>query len=686
VQRQRFFFACFSLLFLLTVPFAAQAQQENNIWYFGRNAGIDFNGPTPVSISDGRTNVEEGVATICDGKTGSLLFYTDGTTVWDRNHTVMPNGAGLIGGNGTATQAALIIPFPSDSNKYFLFTADSADYNFGRPNRGVFYSIIDMRANGGFGDVLVKNQLLFTPSTTEKLTAIPHSNGCDVWIIGHRQNTNEYETALLSDSVLSGTHVISTGNIASNIPGGPTGSIGYLVPSRKGDRLAYLDALGNLEIVNFDRTTGMVSNPKNLTFVGTYTYGICFSPSGERLYISRYAPNQVLQFDLTKQSDAEIAQSQVIVGEFNAFPGAIRPGPDGKLYVALRGRYIGVINNPDSLGAACNFVERGLTLTSGQCLSGLPNIIDPYLNQTMRPCIEPLSVQSDRQPVCVNSCTQLSVAGHHGKTLYWKIGDSIISNDLSITVCPNQTGIELVKLYSVDEPNDTTIVEYPLTVIPSNTIVIDTAAVMIDTIGGPVDIPITLSKKATLSNVTYRMIYDSSAFEYLGSVDLQNNPIDVEEVSNNGVARLSIHEVNDSIIGFARFNLYWSGNVCSTLHFDSLQFSSSECLVAEPSEKSVCFRDECGVKTLSEFMRGRPLSLSVTVNKYGISISSTVSLPNATIRLVNSLGSTLMERIVTVGPENKVLLDIQNIPSGLYTVIAEVPQLGVYSQHIVLAK
>ena len=65
-------------------------------WYFGVGAGIDFT--TGVSIIDlsGTHMIEEPIAVISD-TSGSLLFYTDGDSVWDKNHDMMQNGTGIGG-------------------------------------------------------------------------------------------------------------------------------------------------------------------------------------------------------------------------------------------------------------------------------------------------------------------------------------------------------------------------------------------------------------------------------------------------------------------------------------------------------------------------------------------------------------------------------------------------------------
>jgi hypothetical protein len=72
------------------------SQGEANIWYFGQNAGLDFNGGSPVALTNGQLATDEGCATISDTN-GQLLFYTDGITVYNKNHSIMANGTGLTG-------------------------------------------------------------------------------------------------------------------------------------------------------------------------------------------------------------------------------------------------------------------------------------------------------------------------------------------------------------------------------------------------------------------------------------------------------------------------------------------------------------------------------------------------------------------------------------------------------------
>src|SRR5690606_37403887 len=189
--------AIIMLSFCLVPVTTSLAQKQANIWYFGRNAGLDFSSGNPVALVDGELNTTEGSAGLCDEE-GKLLFYTDGVTVWNQHHQVMPNGKHLWG-SYTTTQT-LIVPKPGMEPIYYIFTA-SPQYNilFGEDSDsvGLHYSIVDTRLNVGNGDVIAKN-LLLLKNTTEKVAAIRHSNGKDIWIVVHEWNSNIFRAHLLT--------------------------------------------------------------------------------------------------------------------------------------------------------------------------------------------------------------------------------------------------------------------------------------------------------------------------------------------------------------------------------------------------------------------------------------------------------------------------------------------------------
>jgi len=155
------------------------AQLENANWYFGNQAGINFNdGTAPSSLlTDGAMNTPAGCSAISDD-TGNLLFYTDGVTVWNKNHVPMLNG-NLIGDN-SVSQSVVIAPDPGNANKYYIFS-NSAENVI---NPGLRYSIVDMTGDFGLGavDAVEKDQLLLT-RCSEKMTTVINPFANEYWVV-----------------------------------------------------------------------------------------------------------------------------------------------------------------------------------------------------------------------------------------------------------------------------------------------------------------------------------------------------------------------------------------------------------------------------------------------------------------------------------------------------------------------
>jgi hypothetical protein len=107
-------------LIFLIVSSQLFAQKEADWWFFGRNASVHFTPAGVASFTDGALSTEEGCSVISD-KTGKLLFYTDGITVWNANHKVMKNGDSLMG-DPSSTQSSIAIPRPKHPGEYYLFT------------------------------------------------------------------------------------------------------------------------------------------------------------------------------------------------------------------------------------------------------------------------------------------------------------------------------------------------------------------------------------------------------------------------------------------------------------------------------------------------------------------------------------------------------------------------------------
>src|SRR4030095_3736157 len=337
------------VIFNFTFLFFNSFSQTSNIWYFGNHAGVNFNGATPVALTNGALNSYEGCATICNN-TGALLFYTDGTTVYDATHSIMQNGSGL-NGNTSSTQSSLIVPFPANPDNYYIFTTEYCGGPFS-------YSVVDMLQSGGLGAVTVKNNILLTAST-EKLTAVKAANGTDYWVVIHENGNDLFYAYNVSATGVSAPVVSTTGSAIMGLD-----CAGSMKLNPQGTQLAMtMEQSWTYELFDFDNATGIVSNGKILGPMSDYTYSCEFSPAGHYLYVSVYPSSTSLlyQFDVTLGTAAAINSSMAIIGVGNGFFnfGTLQNAPDGKIYVARENKdSLGVINFPDAQGQACNFINK----------------------------------------------------------------------------------------------------------------------------------------------------------------------------------------------------------------------------------------------------------------------------------------------------------------------------------------
>lgn len=461
---------------LILTTTLAFSQQEASVWYFGQNAGLKFqaNG-TVTPLADGQLNTEEGCSSIADAN-GNLLFYTDGRTVWDRNHIQMPNGSFDLGtelfGDGSSTQSGIIVPKPGDPNIYYIFTVDephhqnadvypntfSGNYaqtdsgqtplNDDGKNNGFNYSIVDLSAigsNGSIGNVVSRNNHLITYDTdpngeeikykcSEQITAIKNDIDGSYWVI--TQFINKFYAFKITASGVVSTPVVSTAGSNQTLLGYRRNAIGYLKASPDGTKLAISHqqngtvtgtstyGTGSIELFSFDGNTGVVSNA--ITVISNVQgYGVEFSPNSEKLYATYrigMSPNMELaQLDLTS---ANIPSSKIVI--FNAFNYlyALQLAPNNKIYCATGYQSsLGVINNPNDLGLACNYVQLGQPLAATKLVKlGLPPFITSFFNASFT-----------AENFCLGTATHFTLNSSTAVTsVSWDFGDgSPLSNVLN---------------------------------------------------------------------------------------------------------------------------------------------------------------------------------------------------------------------------------------------------------------
>ncbi len=456
------------LQLFLTVTVFAQGEATN--WYFGQFAGLKFMPDgTVVPLSDGQIVTNEGCSSISDSN-GNLLLYTNGKTVWDRNHIIMPNGINLFG-DASSTQSGIIIPKPTDPNIYYIFTVDephqenAAVYPDGftgsyvtQPNtnvptdddgfnNGFNYSVVDLSvvgSNGSIGDVISKNNQLVTYDTnpngeeikfkcSEKITAVNDSSTNSFWVITHF--IDKFYAFKVDNNGINTTPVVTTIGSNISIAGYRRNAIGYLKASPDGQKLAIAhNQMGNqpgdtafgtgvIELFDFDAVTGIISNTQTV-ISNVVPYGLEFSSSSEKLYASYNVgtnPNiELAQFDLLS---ADITASKTILYNSTPLLFALQLAPNNKIYVSTSTSVLGVINDPEENGVLCNYVHQGQQLALGTTSRlGLPPFITSFF---FTPAIQ-------LENACVNQNTSFEFnTTQNIISATWDFGDGTTSSELS---------------------------------------------------------------------------------------------------------------------------------------------------------------------------------------------------------------------------------------------------------------
>lgn len=369
-------YAVVLLSLLVRVSLTVHAQFEN-IWAFGEYAGLDFNNPGPPVPFQTAFKADEASASVCDAD-GDLLFYTDGVAIYNRNHSVMPNGTGLTppGWNNarSSRQGALIVPFPGDTTKYYVFSTTSVSINniynttiFSR----LYYSVVDMRLNGGLGDVVPGEKAVFLDADlAETITAII-GDRCNIWLITYSQTQEQFKNYSIGPGGIDLNPVLSPMNY---------GRASATVFSSDRKIIAHSHMSGSITLADFNATTGVVSNPH--LEIPYRANGLCFSPDNTKLYASE--PGLVYQYDLMAGGAQDIINSKIFLAGTN-FSADLKLGPDGKLYFASPSPYfLSVIDQPNLSGLASQPQSGVLSLLPPMAMAlGLPNVVPAFKRDTI---------------------------------------------------------------------------------------------------------------------------------------------------------------------------------------------------------------------------------------------------------------------------------------------------------------
>jgi hypothetical protein len=380
--------------FLFLFPLLVSGQRDN-VWIFGDSARLDFNQPGAVNQS--RMYANWGSASISDTN-GNLMYYTGTWNIngsadaflFDSNDSVLQNGNAIQ--NWAGIHFNTFTSYLETDSFIDLFTV-----SFHPLHSPGFYRT---RINHFLNQITIANEPIDTglyPS--DGVQAVRHGNGRDWWVVwkdhdrpNQVQKRNNFRLYLFKSD---GSYTQNFQSIGTMSIGG-RGRIRF---TKDGTRMALVVGSGLIEVYDFDRCSGLISNPVQLKVDSIPYLGVpmtCeFSASGRFLYESHLpdgiAPSQIVQYDLNAPNPSQtrfVVKSWPIppVGNYTISAGLQR-WLDDKIYVGSAEGYnvypdtfftpnisnLSRIEDPEQPGTACNFNLNCVYLNGYRHAGGLPN-------------------------------------------------------------------------------------------------------------------------------------------------------------------------------------------------------------------------------------------------------------------------------------------------------------------------
>jgi hypothetical protein len=261
--------------------------------------------------------------------------------------------------------------------------------------------------------VVVKNKVLLKDAELMKvgMQACKHANGRDWWLVKQGgYGKNELIKYLVTKDSIYGPYTQTFAEPAFEY----FDLNGQIAFSPDGKKFASaISKNRQLFLADFDRCSGEFSNPKvkyvpldSTTIpnplpqyiIDSGMNGVCFSPNGNYIYITRRY--NIYQYEYG-MSDSSLAWVRVQHGPdttYNKFQyyGHLYRGPDTRIYIGCEGgsgKQFSVLDYPNSKGLACGFCRKCFRIdTAGGGLTSPPNMPDYTLGADMSKVCWPLSM------------------------------------------------------------------------------------------------------------------------------------------------------------------------------------------------------------------------------------------------------------------------------------------------------
>ncbi|MEM9300171.1 MAG: hypothetical protein AAGA64_17555, partial [Bacteroidota bacterium] len=204
-------------LLVAFLAFESLAQKEANNWVYGERVGLNF-ANNQLNFFESEVDLFGVTAVMSDRNSGELLFYSDGSNIWNRQHNLIQNGSGIKttfnhedSPELAPSQPLIIVPKPDANDQYYLFHLNQTESSLPE-SADLYYTIVNTGLNNGNGEVRSGDKNIFVRGNLAlKITAVPHANDKDFWLITHAADSNNFYVYLISDEGLADPKVISSG-------------------------------------------------------------------------------------------------------------------------------------------------------------------------------------------------------------------------------------------------------------------------------------------------------------------------------------------------------------------------------------------------------------------------------------------------------------------------------------------
>lgn len=473
-------------------------------WFFDKYVSLDFRNGIAQLQEGSRMNADKSESSICDNE-GNLLFYTDGTRIWNKEHHELTGQSE----ENILSKSTIALKF-SDTKYAVLSTTETGTLTYRIINvNGSNYTI----SSSDIGNI-TNIDLSAINCKISCLTAVPAMEEGKYWLLSSTMGPVQVNPVVMKIWLDSNGNndYIETSNLHTcediEIPCGERDLYARSIKVSPSSEYVVYCAYAGSKFLRFNAATGDLFD-YNCTFGVIKQSNVAFSPSGRFLYVASVANQHIVQYDLYNMSECDCPNDYItifnprmgILGDYTSaeyiqefgsivseefqseigilpsnIGNYIQEGPDGRVYFSVcadnsgLSRTLGVIRNPDVLASLNNNNECGVTYPFI-----LYDVSSPYYNHANLPnFVDAINIDTCKVKfiVCSHNCSDIKIEnmslgfaryqwtfrriGHNGSLIHSCIGYNPTDRDIRILrniLIQDNISSFIVRLEKLNSPN-----------------------------------------------------------------------------------------------------------------------------------------------------------------------------------------------------------------------------------------